>query len=63
MSTRMLAEIERSMEEFLQNEGDSDDWTQLDFWCHDELAAQMAQAAYAVLIACAAGQRFAKSQE
>ena len=60
MSTRILAELEKHMNTVIDKNCEEDDWP--NFYVHQQLAAQMAQAAYNVFKASVDGQEYAKSQ-
>lgn len=60
MSTRLLAELEKKMNEFITENCDSDDW--MDGLVHPALERQMASAAYSVFAASNDAQNYAKEQ-
>ena len=60
MSTRLLAELEKKMNEWVTENYEADDW--MDGFVHDALESQMASAAYSVFSACSDGQKYMKQQ-
>lgn len=60
MSTRLLAELEKKINEFITENCDQDDW--MDGLVHPNLERQMASAAYSVFAASNDAQNYAKEQ-
>lgn len=58
MTTRLKAAIEGKINDFIAENCAEGDWPSM--YCHDALAEQMAAAAYAVFMASAQGQAYAK---
>lgn len=60
MSTRLLAGLEKKMNEWITENCEEDDWPNA--LVHPALERQMASSAYSVFAACAEGQEYAEQQ-
>lgn len=61
MSTRLLAELEKKVNEWVTENCETDDWP--NGYVHPALERQMASAAYSVFAACNDGQEYANQQQ
>ena len=60
MSTRLLSELEKKINEWITENCDADDW--ISELVHPNMKRQMASAAYSVFAATQDGQEYAKEQ-
>ena len=60
MSTRLLSELEKKINEWITDNCEEDDW--MDGLIHPSLEQQMASAAYAVFAASVDAQKYAEKQ-
>lgn len=59
-SFELKASLQKSLQEWMDNNCEDNAWAALDFYCHPELSQRMAEASYAVLLASSENQHYAK---
>ncbi len=56
MTTRLRADLEKRIQQWLDGNWEKPDFAGLDVWCHNNMAQDMATAAYTLFMACVQSQ-------
>jgi len=59
-SFELKSSLQKALQKWMDSACEDDEWYDLDFFCQPTLAQRMAEASYAVLLASAENQHYAK---